>query len=100
MPRRTAAARPAPGAPHSAPLGAGESGATQNPATVGGGPRPAAATGATAWWGGIRQYIADSDLDWSFWALNSTQGNGYGRTFGAQETFSVLNGTWDGAGPP
>jgi endoglucanase len=49
------------------------------------------------WWPWIEQYMTEKDLDWSFWALNGTQGKGYGRTFGAVETFGVLNAQWTDA---
>jgi endoglucanase len=54
-------------------------------------------TPSATWWPWIRQYISDNDLDWAVWALNGTQGSGYSRTFGAQETFGVLNIEWNGA---
>jgi endoglucanase len=47
-----------------------------------------------SWWVWIRQYLADNDLDWAVWALNGTEGPGYGRTFGAQETFGVVETDW------
>lgn len=46
------------------------------------------------WWPWIQQYITENDLDWSVWALNGTRGSGYGRTFGADETFGALDDQW------
>ncbi len=54
-------------------------------------------TPSPVWWPWIRQYISDNDLDWAVWALNGTEGSGYSRTFGAEETFGVLNTEWNGA---
>ena len=31
---------------------------------------------------------------WCYWAVNGTEGSGYGRTFGAEETFGVFDTTW------
>jgi endoglucanase len=46
------------------------------------------------WWPWIQQYLTDNDLDWCYWAVNGTEGSGYGRSFGAEETFGVLDTTW------
>ena len=45
-------------------------------------------------WPWIQQYLTEDDFDWCYWALNGTQGSGYGRTFGAEETFGVLDVQW------
>lgn len=50
-----------------------------------------------AWWACLREYLSAADLDWSYWALNGTQGPGYGRTAGAAELFGVLNEEWSAA---
>lgn len=50
-----------------------------------------------AWWGWMRQYVTEKDIDWSYWAVNGTEGNGYTRTFGAEEIYGVLNMGWNGA---
>jgi endoglucanase len=47
-----------------------------------------------AWWTCIMQYMADTDLDWAYWALNGTQGPGYGRTDGGLEGYGVLDLSW------
>lgn len=70
-----------PGMPYTAPLWLGEFGINHNDTT-------------NAWWTCIQQYIADKDLDWSYWALNGTQGPGYGRTDGSVEGYGVLDTTW------
>ncbi len=46
------------------------------------------------WWVWIRQYLAEGDFDWAVWAVNGTQGPGYGRTFGAAEAYGVLGADW------
>jgi len=46
------------------------------------------------WWPWFQQYLTEGDLDWCIWAVNGTQGSGYGRTFGAVETFGVLDLNW------
>jgi endoglucanase len=48
------------------------------------------------WFAGFRRYLQERDLDWGFWALNGTQATGTGRTFGAEETFGILNRSWTG----
>jgi endoglucanase len=35
--------------------------------------------------------MTEKDLDRAVWALNGREGAGYGRTFGAVESFGVLN---------
>ncbi len=72
-----------PGMPHTAPLWLGEFGIAQN-------------NTAHPWWSCILAYLADKDLDWSYWALNGTQGPGYNRVDGAPEGYGVLDPTWSG----
>lgn len=69
------------GHPYTAPLWVGEFGTDHT-------------TPNATWWPWIQQYIREKDLDWSAWALNGTQGSGYARSFGAVETFGVLNAQW------
>ena len=72
------------GHPYTAPLWLGEFGTNHtSPSAI--------------WWPWIQRYMAEKDLDWSVWALNGTQGAGYGRSFGAEETFGVLNAQWTGS---
>jgi endoglucanase len=68
---------------YTAPLWVGEFGTEHSDASVG-----------SLWFTGIRQYLTDADIDWSYWAINGTQATGTGRTFGAEETFGVLDRTW------
>jgi endoglucanase len=49
------------------------------------------------WWGWMRQYVTEKDVDWSYWAVNGTEGNGYTRNFGAEEIYGVLNLGWNGS---
>jgi endoglucanase len=51
-------------------------------------------TPSPVWWPWIQQYLTEGDLDWCYWAVNGTEGSGYGRTFGAEETFGVLDTQW------
>jgi endoglucanase len=46
-------------------------------------------------WGWMRQYVTEKELDWAYWAVNGTEGHGYGRNFGAEEQFGVLNVDWN-----
>ena len=48
------------------------------------------------WWNSIRQYIVNADIDWSWWAMDGTESTGDGRTYGSEETFGILNLTWNG----
>ena len=87
-----------PGRAYTAPLWVGEFGTNHNAVDVGadaGASNPAAAR----WWAWIRRYLADQDIDWAVWALNGTQGSGYNRTFGGEETFGVLNAGWNAPAP-
>ena len=70
-----------PGDVYTAPLWVGEFGTDHT-------------TPSAVWWPWIQQYLTDNDFDWCYWAINGTQGSGYGRTFGAEETFGVLDPTW------
>ena len=70
-----------PGMPYTAPLWLGEFGIGH-------------ASTDNAWWACLREFMASTDVDWSYWALNGTQGPGYGRTDGAEEGYGVLNASW------
>lgn len=48
------------------------------------------------WWTYVTQYIADNNLDWSFWALDGTQSTAPGRQFNQSESYGILNTTWTG----
>jgi endoglucanase len=84
-----------PGQSYTAPLFLSEFGTNHNNV---GKNDPSVDDGAR-WWAYIRRYLTEADIDWAVWALNGTQGAGYGRTYDAEETFGVLNVTWDGPGP-
>ncbi len=71
-----------------APVWVGEFG-TQHDAT-----NVDAASGAGLWFKSFRQYLANADIDWSYWALNGTAARGATRTTDTVETFGVLDATW------
>jgi endoglucanase len=47
------------------------------------------------WFRWLLRYLRESDIDWCYWALNGTQSRGRGRTLGAEETYGVLDRTWN-----
>jgi endoglucanase len=49
------------------------------------------------WFGFLTTYIQQNSLDWSYWPINGTQTTGSGRTYGAVETYGVLNPSWNGS---
>ncbi|MBO0801727.1 MAG: cellulase family glycosylhydrolase [Nocardiopsaceae bacterium] len=56
-----------------------------------------------AWWTFITRYLKYHDVNWSYWPVNGTESDGLsgqGRTFGATETYGILNTSWDGAALP
>ena len=52
------------------------------------------------WMTAFRDYLAQNDFDWSCWALNGTQARGTSRTFGAEETYGILNPYWNAPAIP
>jgi endoglucanase len=77
------------GKPYTAPVWVGEFGTCHsNDACVSG------TTGQGLWFASVRQYLANADIDWSYWALNGTEATGTGRTLGAEETYGVLDVAW------
>ena len=52
------------------------------------------------WFTSFLQYLRQSDMDWCYWALNGTEAAGTTRTFGAEETYGVLNTSWNGPAVP
>ncbi|HEY4016991.1 MAG TPA: glycoside hydrolase family 5 protein [Polyangiaceae bacterium] len=84
---------------YTAPLWVGEFGASNTSPDTTPPDLPNLTDPNAKWWVYIRQYIIDNDLDWSVWSLNGTQGSGYGRTFGAPETFAVLMPDWTTPAP-
>ncbi len=59
-----------------------------------------AESGPGLWCAGFRAYLHAADIDWCYWALNGTQSRGATRTFGAEETFGVLDREWKAAALP
>ena len=52
------------------------------------------------WFSAIRQYIQQTGISWSWWAINGTETTGAGRTFGSEETYGVLNPYWNAPAIP
>jgi endoglucanase len=54
------------------------------------------------WFAGIRRYLMEADIDWSYWPWNGTEANGgvAGRGVGMPDTYGVLNAAWDGPSLP
>lgn len=73
-----------PGQPYTAPVWVGEFGNCHTSSSC--------ITGF--WLSGFRDYLDQHDLDWSWWAINGTEARGTGRTFGAEETYGILNPYW------
>lgn len=52
------------------------------------------------WFAGVRRYLHDADIDWSYWAWNGTEANGAPskpeRRVGDPETYGILNVAWTG----
>ena len=49
------------------------------------------------WFGLITGYLRAHNVDWSYWAINGTGSTGSGRTWGAAESYGVLNTSWNGS---
>ena len=56
------------------------------------------------WFAGIRRYLHDADIDWSYWPWNGTEANGApsdpSRKVGQADTYGVLDATWTGPALP
>jgi endoglucanase len=55
------------------------------------------------WFSAITRYLGYHNLNWSYWPINGTESDGLpgqGRTYGATETYGLLNPQWDGAALP
>jgi endoglucanase len=52
------------------------------------------------WFGLLTSYIQTHNLDWSYWSIDGTESTGTGRTYGAPETYGVLNASWSGTSLP
>jgi endoglucanase len=77
------------GMPYTAPVWVGEFGTCHTSDSCVSG-----STGQGLWFSGIREYLTEADIDWSYWAFNGTEASGTGRTLGAEETYGVLDRTW------
>ncbi len=49
------------------------------------------------WFGFITTYLRTHSVDWSYWSINGTQSTGSGRTYGAAESYGLLNTSWNGS---
>jgi endoglucanase len=48
------------------------------------------------WFSLLTAYIQEYGINWSYWAINGTESTGASRTYGAAETYGVLNAIWNG----
>lgn len=49
------------------------------------------------WFQILTTFVQRNHLSWAYWAVNGTQSTGAGRTYGAPETYGILNPQWDGS---
>jgi endoglucanase len=49
------------------------------------------------WFNMLTAYIQQNGIDWTYWPINGTESTGSGRTYGATETYGVLNAMWSGS---
>lgn len=49
------------------------------------------------WFNMITAYLSQNGIDWTYWAVNGTQSTGSSRTYGAAESYGILNATWTGS---
>jgi endoglucanase len=49
------------------------------------------------WFQYLTEWLRNYSVDWTYWAINGTESTGSGRTYGAQETYGILNTSWDGS---
>ena len=47
------------------------------------------------WLDNLLQYLEQNDVGWSYWAVNGTEASGNSRTYGAEETFGILDPYWN-----
>ena len=80
------------GKPYTAPVWVGEFGTCHTGADCLDGPEGQSSQGL--WFAGIRRYLDEADIDWAYWALNGTQARGTSRTYGAEETYGILDTSW------
>jgi endoglucanase len=84
------------GQPYTAPVWVGEFGTCNTSATC---IDSTDTTKAGFWFVGLRRYLADADIDWSYWPYNGTGANGgagSGRTVDTVETYGVVDTKWTG----
>lgn len=81
--------------PYTAPVWVGEFGTSHaSPSDVAG------TTGQGFWFQNFRRYLADADVDWSYWAVNGTEATGYSRTVDTEEGYGILDTTWSKSALP
>jgi endoglucanase len=49
------------------------------------------------WFNAATAFMREYGIDWTYWAVNGTESTGSGRTYGAAETYGVLNTSWNGS---
>ena len=86
-----------PGQPYTAPIWLGEFGNCHTASLC---VTDTAAGSSGLWFAGIRQYIQQKGISWSWWAINGTQTTGAGRTYGGEEIYGVLNPFWNAPALP
>ncbi len=52
------------------------------------------------WFHILTTFLQRYDVNWCYWPINGTQSTGRSRTYGAPETYGVLNAKWDGPALP
>jgi endoglucanase len=77
------------GKSYTAPVWVGEFGTCHSSSTC-----VSDTVGQGLWFSALGQYLTGADIDWSYWALNGTEARGTGRTYGAEETYGVLDTAW------
>ena len=48
----------------------------------------------STWWYSITQYLYNYDIPWSFWDYPGTESTAQGRTYGAPDSWGLLNAQW------
>lgn len=52
------------------------------------------------WFNLLTTYLQQYSIDWTYWAVNGTQSTGSSRTYGATESYGILNSSWNGGALP
>lgn len=47
------------------------------------------------WFNMVTAYLQQYSVDWTYWAVNGTQSTGASRTYGAAESYGILNTSWN-----